>query len=256
MNTRKILITYALPKEGKVAKSFFANYKSSHRFEFLELGMWTHNTLLTLTQKLSETKYDFVVNYGVCWYTEEKEACIQIARSVYSPSEKELTIPLFFKFAPLASCLCSDRPVYDPNTLWDLKYVDMESYGVEKVCEHFRIPRIILKVPIDKLWEQTQNFDREAACKTMEENLNFHVLTQGIKKYLDSLQESPELEKYKDFFWFTVSENIIFEKYYHAYSSLSERDFDVFYTTNKNLTKVKFLEFLREEINSLRNLIW
>jgi nucleoside phosphorylase len=31
------------------------------------------------------------------------------------------------------------------------KFVDMESYGFEMVCDSFSLPRIILKVPVDKI---------------------------------------------------------------------------------------------------------
>lgn len=69
-------------------------------------------------------------------------------RSVKKETRKELCTPLFFKHAPLNSILCSDTPHYK---LSGFKYGDMESYAIEYVSEHFRIPRIILKIPIDKV---------------------------------------------------------------------------------------------------------
>ena len=46
-----------------------------------------------------------------------------------------------------------------------LEYVDMESYAVEKLAEFYKIPRLIIKVPADKVWEETKNFDKKRALK-------------------------------------------------------------------------------------------
>ncbi len=34
----------------------------------------------------------------------------------------------------------------------------MESWGFELVADHFRFPRLLLKVPCDKVGEETLNF--------------------------------------------------------------------------------------------------
>jgi hypothetical protein len=41
--------------------------------------------------------------------------------------------------------------VYDEKKLEEEKYVDMESYGFEKVCDSFSVARVILKIPVDKV---------------------------------------------------------------------------------------------------------
>ena len=56
----------------------------------------------------------------------------------------------------------------------------MESWGIEYVCDKFRIPRVILKVPVDKIGEEV--FDKEKASKMLAENLDYGEI---IKKLMD-----------------------------------------------------------------------
>jgi nucleoside phosphorylase len=62
----------------------------------------------------------------------------------------------------LVSIAASEKPVFDEKDLIQFssnmknknigeKFVDMESYGFEMVCDSFSLPRIILKVPVDKI---------------------------------------------------------------------------------------------------------
>jgi len=254
---KKILITCALEKELQVAKKYFkATSISWCKISFLCLWIWTHKSILNLSLHLQEYNYDFIVNYGVCGYTKEKQDCIQIVRSYHMWSQKEILTPVFFSFAQLSSILCSDIPIDSDNHTLDMSYVDMESYGFEMVCEHKKIPRIILKVPVDKIWEETKNFNIPHACHLLEKNIDFSALMIKIKAYLDTLPIKPDLTQYTKYLWCTVSEEIIFYKYVQAFKSLSKESFEIFFNSHKHLTKKEFLKAFESHINYLKSLLW
>jgi hypothetical protein len=48
------------------------------------------------------------------------------------------------------------------------------------VCESFQVARISLKVPVDKVGEETQNFNITKAKKLLEENINYHEILDKI----------------------------------------------------------------------------
>lgn len=216
--------------------------------------MWNVNTTLHLTEKLSSEKYDFILNYGVCGYKHERADYIQIVRSVYFPTGKEILTPVFFQFAPLASILCSEVPIDSAELLWDENYVDMESYAVEKVCEHFRIPRLILKVPIDKIGEETRNFDIPKAIELLETHIVFSLLMKKIETYLSSLPKETNMETYYNHYKFTVSEKILLQKYMQKYESLSDTPFDIFFWEHKNTRKKQFMQELSDTLSQLSQL--
>jgi len=215
-----------------------------------------HSSILSLTQELSIHSYDFIVNYWVCWYSNQESNMIQVVRTLEAYTNKELIVPVLFKFWELASCLCSEKIIYDDSLMQNIWFVDMESYAVEKVCDYFRIPRIILKVPVDRVWDETRNFNRDKACKLLQANIDFTLLTQKISKYLDSIVEPIDLSIYTSHLKFSVSEQVIFQKYFQAYCSLSKESFDLFFEKYSHLEKKEFLQNMKQHINSLRNLIW
>jgi len=252
---KSILFVTAISRELQVIKSLVKNQSSKNmKTDFLVTGIWNIETTLSLTKKLSEKKYDFVVNIWVCGYKQEKNPLIQIARSVYAPTWKECIVPIFFEYASLKSIYCSEVPIYDDALLWDESYVDMESYGIEKVCESFRIPRLILKVPIDKIWTETHNFDNEAACETLRQNIDINTLFSEIKNYLESLPQKYSPNIYLSHYRFTQSEKIIFEKYFYSYITLSDTSFETFFSTYSALSKKDFLGQLSNTISSLKQL--
>jgi len=147
---------------------------------------------------------------------------VQIIRSVNAQTGKEIMVPVFFEHAPLVSILCSETPVY---SLADEPYVDMESYSIEQVCESHRVPRVILKVPIDKVGEETKDFDKNAALQTLKENIDMPKLIFEIKTYLSSLPKEYNIDQYISHYQLTFSENIIFQRYFHKYTSVLQADF-------------------------------
>lgn len=250
--TKNILIACALQKELQVAKKYFSQKRPENiQVDFVVTGMWNISASIKLTEQLSTKKYDFLLNYGVCGYKESKQDCIQIVRSVYSEAKKEILTPVFFSFAPLTSILCSEVPIDTPATLWEENYVDMESYAIEKVCEHFKTPRLILKVPVDKVWVETQNFDIAKALALLEKNIDFDALISKIQSYLESLPIAADMNKYYEHFHFTVSEKILLEKYVHKLESLSQESFHSFFLEHKHLSKKDFLSHLSEVLSTL-----
>lgn len=252
---KKILITAATPWELRTIKQLWNSQSSKNmKADFLQIGIWNINSSLHITQSLSKNNYDFVINIWVCWYSDIQEPLIQIVRSVYHPTGKEILTPVFFEFAPLKSICCSEIPITDVHILWNEHYVDMESYAVEKICEHFSIPRLILKVPIDKVWAETEDFDYTSACKILWENIDMKHLKNSLEKYFSTLRETYDISLYISHYRFTTSEKIIFEKYFHKYITLSNQSFEVFFTEHKNLEKTKFLQQFSEALTSLSHI--
>ena len=56
----------------------------------------------------------------------------------------------------------------------------MESRGFEWVADHFRLPRLLLKVPCDKVGEETLNFDCTLALSKLAQGINYQDLIQKI----------------------------------------------------------------------------
>lgn len=242
MKQYNILFISALSAELKVVKQEikkldFKIIKPS----FLIIWMWNYETISSLTKYLEENKPDFIVNIWVCGYKTEKKNIIQIARVYNLSNKRELLVPVFFKFSDLESTACSEVPVFDSELLWDENFVDMESYWVEFVINKYKIPRIILKVPVDKVWEETKNFDYKKALKLLEKNIDYEKLVVSIIKYLDKIPEKINLEKYYNYFKMTVSEKFIFERLYNKYNTIKKWNFEDFFEENKELGKKEFL---------------
>lgn len=168
--------------------------------------------------------------------------------------KKEICVPVFFEFAKISSIACSEVPVFDPEIIQEENYVDMESYAIEKVCEHFRVPRIILKVPVDKIWYETKNFNIKNAQKLLDEHINFEKLFLMIEKYLEKLPQKSHNKTYYSSHRFTVSEKVILEKYIAKYESLSGENYENFLQKHKSLEKKSFLSTLWETLDTLSKL--
>ncbi|MDD2870932.1 MAG: hypothetical protein PHS49_02980 [Candidatus Gracilibacteria bacterium] len=277
----KILIVGALSQELNVVKEHVKNLAIRNvKTSYLSTGVGNYNMILNLTRFLEQNSdFDFVVNVGVCGYVKLTQIktplnsplpakdwtrvrgdedqlfnrgnlVIQIARILNLSNNKELIIPKLFDFGELSSIASSEVVVYDENDLNGESYVDMESYGFEKVCDSFSLPRIILKVPVDKVGDETRNFDFQKA-KTMLESIDYKIFFEKIFNYLENtfsshrnINEKEVFEKYKDYFGFTFSETEIFKRFYYRYLALVNDDFDRYFDENKELTKKVFLKNL------------
>ena len=251
----KILFVSALNTELKIVKQEVKKI-SQKEFDIDFFAHWVGNysTILQLTKTLSQKKYDFVINIWVCGHNlNEKPEVIQVAHSYNLANKKEIIYPIVLEFAALKSISCSEIPVFEPKVLWENNFIDMESYGFEKVCESFKVARISLKVPVDKVWEETKNFDISYAQWLLEKNIDYEKLLTKIKKYLEKLPKKYNPEKYSELFSFTFSEKIIFEKWYYKFVSLFVwEDFEDFFQENKHLQKKKFLEALKNKLSEYK----
>jgi len=63
----KILVCCATSNELKVVKDKIKSLSLPLKVDFLQLGMGNYNTIFSLTKRLSEKNYDFLINVGVCW---------------------------------------------------------------------------------------------------------------------------------------------------------------------------------------------
>jgi nucleoside phosphorylase len=144
--------------------------------------MGMYETIFNLTQVLDSQSFDIVLNIGVCGYVSENKNRIQVARTVNMTTWKELIVPVFVEFGNLESIGCSEKVIKNGADLWNymLNYGDMESRWIEYVCDKFRVPRVILKVPVDQIGEE--EFDREKAGKLLRQNLDYITI---IKKLLE-----------------------------------------------------------------------
>jgi hypothetical protein len=230
--------------------------------------MWNYKTIMNLWLHLVKQKYDFIVNIGVCWWAnnnlspnplpfsqkEGKEKIIQISGIKNISNNKELISPIFLEFTKIKSIACSEKIIFDSNLLKGEKFVDMESYWFEMICDKFNIPRIILKIPVDKIWEETKKFDFWKAKIYLKENINYSELLENIKKYLkQTLPELSHLEEkeYKvkneilNLYKWTFTEKIIIEKEINRFLVLELWNLDNFLKENRELEKKEFFKKLK-----------
>ncbi len=247
----KVLITAATPPELKTVKSEIKKLRFNKLdFDFLTTWIWNYETIFSLTKYLENNTPDFIINIWVCWYKEKKEDLIQISRIYNLSLKKEILPPIFFTFSIPKSIASSEKIVYKWTKLWDENFVDMESYAIELISQKYQIPRIILKVPIDKIWEETKNFDYKKALELLQKNINYKELVEKIQKYLSENKQNSSIENYSSKFPFTFSEKIIFQKLYFKYKSLTQKNFKTFYEKNKDLNKKQFLTKLEKHLEN------
>ncbi len=183
-----ILIVSALSQELKIVKNSVKVLKIKDiNVQFLCTWMWNYNTIYTLTKYLEKNSIDFVVNIWVCWYKNNKDNFVQIWRIFNINTKKEILVPIFFQFWKIVSVACSEFPVFDTKILKEENYIDMESFWVEFVLDKFKIPRIILKVPVDQIWEETRDFNKEKALDLLQKNISYKDLIFSIKEYFHLL---------------------------------------------------------------------
>lgn len=253
---KNILITSALSQELNIVKKQIKSLninKKKLNIDFFTTGIWNYKTIINLTEFIAWKNciwnfwwYDFIVNIWVCWYKDNKEELIQIARIKNIHTDKELLIPIAFQYAKLNSICCSENIVYDNILLADENYIDMESYWFELVCEKFNISRIILKVPVDKVWNETKDFNYKKAFEELETNIDYKKLLDNINDYINKLSKKGNLDKYYIFYNMTFSEKIIFTNLYNKYIAIKWEDFEKFFQENKEISKKELFTLLRE----------
>ena len=181
----KILIVSALPAELKTIKTQIKSLKLKTKLaiDYLCTGMGNYAMIFALTKYLTENVGQdiFLVNIGICGYYSDTlpPAVVQIWRIKNLTTWKELLPPLPFLMGDITSIYCSEKLLMSWNIEWE-GFVDMESRGFEWVADHFRLPRLLLKVPCDKVGEETLNFDRTLALSKLAQGINYQDLIQKI----------------------------------------------------------------------------
>ena len=59
----------------------------------------------------------------------------------------------------------------------------MESRGIEIVTNKFNIPHIFIKVPYDRIGQETKNFNKEEACNKLANSINYGKVITTILDY-------------------------------------------------------------------------
>lgn len=251
---KKILIVWALSQEinvvrEEIKKLELRNVKTS----FLTTWMGNYNMILNLTRFLENHDFDLVLNIWVCGYKEENKEVFQVWRIKNIANNKELIIPKIINFSTVETISCSEKVVFEPNEIWEENFVDMESYGFEKVCDSFSIPRIIIKIPVDKIWNETKNFDFEKAENNLRNSVWYKELFENIIEYIENHFKIgkwkydvhyTEIDNYSEKLWFTFSEKEIFKRLYFRYLALVNKDFYLFFENNKEFKKKDFIKEL------------
>lgn len=166
----KILVVAAMPNELKAIKEWIKSawIKSNLDIDYLCCGIWNYETISSLEHYLTKnSEPTFIWNIWICGYCnlkkEKKSEPIQVASVINVHTEKEMIIPPFLQIAPLKTCFSSENIIYDKPELkkeiWtidDEMYFDMESRWVEFVASKYKCPRLILKIPFDFVWEETE----------------------------------------------------------------------------------------------------
>ncbi len=185
----KIILCCATPGELKAAKTQIKSLdlKQSLDIHYLCTGIGNYATIFTLSNFLAQEKNPdlFLLNLGVCGYWNIGSPApdlIQIGRIKNLHTSRELLPPLPFHFAPIESIwsgelVMTTAPSTDPSG-----YVDMESRGFEWVADQLRLPRLILKVPFDRIGEETESFDKALACNALAEKIDYQRLLERILK--------------------------------------------------------------------------
>lgn len=239
----KILFCIALPAELKIIKSEIKKLNISWLdIKFLLTWVWNYNVIYTIKDYISKNwKPDFIVNLWVCWHTWlEIQDIIQIYRIKNCSNNREDIIPPYLNFYKLESILSSEKVIIDKkNMLWE-KYVDMESYWINYICNKEKITFVIIKVPFDLVWVESNNVSIIELIKKLE-NIKYIKLLEEIKLYLNNNQKKEiDLSFYKIHFSFTFSEFEIFKKNYNKFLAFWI-DFEKFFDENKSLYKKDFL---------------
>ena len=166
----KILVVAAMPNELKAIREWIKSawIKSNLDIDYLCCGIWNYETISSLEHYLTENKEPtFIWNIWICGYwnpkKEKKTESIQVASVINVHTEKEMIIPPFLKISALKTCFSGENIIYDKPELkkeiWtidDEMYFDMESRWVELIASKYKYPRLILKIPFDFVWEETE----------------------------------------------------------------------------------------------------
>lgn len=243
---KTILITCALKYELDGVKQLFSQVDSKTlKFKFLLLWTGNYNTIFTLGQYLSKNNIDMCLNIWVCGTTLKKLwDFFQVYRIYNLASQRETLVPIYFDLYPLQSICASEKIIIKTTEIAPEMYVDMESYGIDFICNKYKLPYAIFKVPMDTVSSQSKQVEIPDIERYIKK-FDVHACISQLEKYVFSQKNTPKnLEKYKSHFSFTYAEFEIFQKEYNRCIAC-EIDFEKFYKKHKSQNKKVFLEKLK-----------
>ncbi len=182
----KVLVCAATWGEMKTIKTNIKNLNLIWlSVSFLTTGIWNYETIFWLTNYIltnKEEKPDIILNIWVCGYVWEKKDVVQVARIINASTGKENIVPIPKVIVPVSSCWCSETPVYEKTLNEDNYVVDMESFAIDYVGQKFQIPRILIKIPVDQVGDETLAFDRHQALELLEKNIDWKKMMEILIK--------------------------------------------------------------------------
>lgn len=249
----KILVAIAHSNEQKIIKSNISklNLHSNIKIDYILLWIGNNETIFNLTKKLENSSYDFVINIWICWYKNSNNWVIQIGNINNYSTKKELISPISIIFSEIKTILCSDIYIKDIQDKEEFEFFDMESYGFEYVMVKYDIPRIILKMPADKIWEKLNWKDIKILCEKLND-INYSELFEKIITYLNSIPSREDFFYLKNNYHFTFQEFEILKFQIAKYEALSNNNFKNFFNKNITLKKEKFIEKLSKKLIKIK----
>ncbi|EKE26555.1 MAG: hypothetical protein ACD_4C00243G0004 [uncultured bacterium (gcode 4)] len=240
----KLLIVAATSNELNIVKEKIKSLKKNINISYLVCWIWSYEAIFSLSRNIENEKPDFVFNIWICWYTSEGLDYIQIWRIFNEQTWKELIVPAFINFWNIRSISSCEKIIYDPIEIQE-KFVDMESFWIEFVCSKYKIPRLLIKVPADKIWIETRKFDYKNALEKLEKNLDYEKILNVIIEYILKIPLDIDYSYIKNHFRFTFQEFEIFKNMISKYETLSWKKIEDFFEESRNLSKKDFLKFLK-----------
>lgn len=252
-----ILFVCALPLEQKLCKKYVGEAlknlpikKEGFTYQFLLSGVGNYQTLATLQNYLFSHQVDFIINIWVCGIHPNIKniptPLVQAYRIKNLANLRESIVPLYLEVSPLISLASSEKIITSSEELLWENFVDMESYAIDFVATKEKIPYMILKLPLDRVGEESKYIDTKEIENLFWEVSFSSILTQ-VEDFLikNNREENNVPESYFSLFPMTFSEREIFKKQYFRYEAL-KLDIDEFIAQNKELPKKEFFKKLQE----------
>lgn len=246
-----ILFCIALPNEQKIIKQEIKNLEIKWiKIDFLLTWVWVLNSVYWVKNYISEKdKPDFIINVWVCGKTNtDFWDFFQVYRIKNLSSNKESLCPLYIENSSIKSIACSDKIITDNNSLWEEKFVDMESFWIDFICDKEKIPYIIIKKPFDMISKDSKKVN----IMDLENSLiwfNWQILINQIIDFLKLNQDKKNINNkiklIKDKFKLTFSENELLKKYINknvAFNNNLDKTFENLW----NLDKKDLLKSIKE----------
>lgn len=246
---KKILLTAALPLEMMALKNALKKTPQTD-FDFEFLIVWAGNISATfeLTQYLlKNSDIDFVLNIGICGKKMEANTDMFLAyRSKNLANNREVVHPLYLDFPYVESLASSEKIITDEADLWDEKYVDMESVGIEFPCNRLKIPYAIFKIPFDSVSENSLKVDKSDIITSLE-NINFWEIFSALQEFFK--QNTPKVDFgdiniWKEKFSLTFTEFEMLKKSLNREIAFGKSE-DEILKNLENMTKQEVREFIK-----------